>query len=240
MQSRWRVARINRKGKAIAMQGLAAKPTPETVQGWFTRSDGAYLFARWGRPIVPVVFGLEQATLEVVKGAIEAVVLVAGHKMAATDPELGANLLMFFVREWDELAAVAQLEAMLPGIATLCLRLKAGGANQYRLFHHDATGAIKTAFVFLRLDTHLEAVSADALALTQAVLMILLWSDAAFKGSSPLAVLGGRVIVRPEIAAVIRASYDPVLPAVARDASHALRLAARVTQQMGGRSDPQA
>ena len=33
---------------------------------------------------------------------------------------------------------------------------------------------------------------------------------------------------RPEIAGVIRAAYDPVLPAVATDASHALRLAARL------------
>ena len=30
------------------------------------------------------------------------------------------------------------------------------------------------------------------------------------------------------MAAIIRAAYDPVLPAVAADASHALRLAARL------------
>jgi hypothetical protein len=40
--------------------------------------------------------------------------------------------------------------------------------------------------------------------------------------------VGERVILRPEIVAVIRAGYDRVLPAVARDSSHALRLAARV------------
>ena len=32
----------------------------------------------------------------------------------------------------------------------------------------------------------------------------------------------------PEIAAVIRAAYDPVMPAVAQDAAHALRLSARI------------
>ena len=32
----------------------------------------------------------------------------------------------------------------------------------------------------------------------------------------------------PEIADLIRAAYDPVMPAVATDASHALRLSARV------------
>jgi len=34
-------------------------------------------------------------------------------------------------------------------------------------------------------------------------------------------------VLRPEIAAVIRAAYDPVLPAMSQDASHGLRLAAR-------------
>jgi hypothetical protein len=34
--------------------------------------------------------------------------------------------------------------------------------------------------------------------------------------------------LRPEIAAVIRAAYDPVLPVAATDPSHALRLAARM------------
>ena len=48
------------------------------------------------------------------------------------------------------------------------------------------------------------------------------------RGTSPLARVGERVILRPEIGAVIRAGYDPVMPAVARDASHALRLAARL------------
>ena len=37
----------------------------------------------------------------------------------------------------------------------------------------------------------------------------------------------GRVVLRPEIGAVLRAAYDPVMPPVARDPSHALRIAAR-------------
>ena len=44
---------------------------PEAVAALFTRSDGSYLFARWGRPIVPVVFGVTAATLGVVKGALK-------------------------------------------------------------------------------------------------------------------------------------------------------------------------
>ncbi|MEY4872630.1 MAG: hypothetical protein RLZZ563_1960, partial [Pseudomonadota bacterium] len=45
----------------------------DQVEKLFTRGDGTFLCARWGRPIVPVVFGVEDATLAVVKGAFEAV-----------------------------------------------------------------------------------------------------------------------------------------------------------------------
>ena len=50
------------------------------IAKYFIRSDGSYLFARWGRPIVPVVFGVDDATLSVLKGAIEAVVVLADHR----------------------------------------------------------------------------------------------------------------------------------------------------------------
>ena len=58
----------------------------DDVAALFTRKDGAYVFARWGRPIVPVVFGVDDASLAVFKGAIEAVVSLAGHKMAEVVP----------------------------------------------------------------------------------------------------------------------------------------------------------
>jgi hypothetical protein len=41
-------------------------------------------------------------------------------------------------------------------------------------------------------------------------------------------MVGGNAVLRPDIAGVIRAVYDKVMPAVARDPSHALRLAARI------------
>lgn len=201
--------------------------TPEQVQALFTRKDGSYLFARWGRPIVPVVFGVDDATLSVVKGAIEAVVTLAGHKMAETDPELGANLMVFFFRDWAELPQVPNLDRLIPDLGALCDRLAAVGANQYRAFRFDAEGAIKAAFVFLRMDDALARMPAETLALNEAAQVILLWGERAFAEASPLGQAGGAVILRPEIAGVIRASYDRVLPAVARDASHAYRLAAR-------------
>jgi hypothetical protein len=198
------------------------------VAALFTRADGSYLFARWGRPIVPVVFGVDDATLGVVKGAVEAVVALAGHKMAETDPELGANLMIFFLRDWDELRAVPGLDGLVLGLHALLDRLQAAGANQYRVFRFDAAGAIKAAVVFVRMDTHLQGVPAQALALAQAVQVIVLWAEGAFAAAAPLIRLDGVEVLRPAIAAVIRAAYDPVLPAMAQDASHALRLAARI------------
>lgn len=202
--------------------------TPEDVSALFTRADGQYLFARWGRPIVPVVFGVDDATLSVVKGAIEAVVALAGHRMAETDPELGANLMVFFLRDWAELPAVPNLDRLIPDLGPLCARLQRAEANQYRFFRFEDGGAIKAAFVFIRMDAHLSAVPAEVLALSQAVQTILLWSDRAFTGVSPFAQAQGTVILRPDIARLIRAGYDPVLPGVARDAAHAYRLAARI------------
>lgn len=201
---------------------------PDQVRQMFTRADGSYLFARWGRPIVPVVFGVEDATLATVKGAIEAVVTLAGHKMAETDPELGANLMIFFFRDWAELPQVPGLEGLIPDLGPLCARLAAEDAHTYRAFRFDADGAIRACFVFLRMAGPLAQMPAEDLALAQAAQAICLWSDKAFADTSPLAVVQGRVILRPEIAALIRAAYAPVMPAVAQDPSHALRLAARM------------
>lgn len=205
--------------------------TPDEIAALFTRADGAYLFARWGRPIVPVVFGVDDATLAIVKGAIEAVVTLAGHKMAETDAELGANLMVFFLRDWAELPQVPGLDGIVPELGPLCARLAAADANQYRLFRFDPQGAIRASFVFLRMDAALSDLPAEDLALAQMAQVILLWSEKAFAGTSPLASLGGQVVLRPEIAGLIRAGYDPVLPACARDPSHALRLYGRLMTQ---------
>ena len=79
------------------------------------------------------------------------------------------------------------------------------------------------------MDEMMAEIPGDTLCLGQVVQSILLWSDEAFLGSSPLALTGNDVaILKPEIAQVIRASYDPVMPVAADDPSHALRLAARI------------
>lgn len=203
--------------------------TPDQITALFTRSDDSYAFARWGRPIVPVVFGVTEETLSVVKGAAEAVVALAGHKMAETDPELGANLMVFFLRDWSELTDTKDLDRLVPDLGPLVARLQAADANQYRFFRFDPDGAIKACFVFVRMDAHMSELPAETLALGQMVQMILLWSDRAFAEISPLARIGtGALILRPEIGDVIRAAYDPILPNTAQDPSHALRLFARL------------
>lgn len=202
------------------------------VQALFTARDGSYRFARWGRPIVPVVFGVDDRTLSIFKGAVEAVVTLARHRMAETDPELGANLMVFFFRDWEELPQVPNLDRLVPELPALCDRLAKTGANQYRLFRFDAQGAIRAVFVFLRMDAALSEMAAEDLALAQAAEVMLLWGDGAFAKVSPLARTEGGVILRPEIAGLIRAAYDPVLPAASQDPAHGLRLQARL--QAGG------
>ncbi|WP_085865141.1 hypothetical protein [Pseudooctadecabacter jejudonensis] len=200
----------------------------DTIAALFTRSDDTYLCARWGRPLVPVIFGVEDETISLMKGAFEAVCLLANHQMAETDPELGVNVMMFFCRDWDELTAVRDLDRLVPELGPLVTRLIKADANQYRIFRFDDAGAIRACFIFLRMDDQLAQVPAETLALSQAVQSIVLWSDVAFNDSSPLALVDGKAVLRPDIAAVIRGLYDPVMPAVAHDASHALRLAARM------------
>ncbi len=203
--------------------------TPDDIATLFTRKSGEYAFARWGRPIAPVVFGVEDATLGTVKGAVEALCQLAGHEMADTDPELGSNFMWFFFMDWTELQHVPGLDRLVPDLDRLVPRLRAMDANQYRFFRFDEAGAIKACFVFVRMDQHLSAVSAETLALSQVVQSMLLWSDLAFQDWSPLAVAGDTTVLRPDIANLIRAAYDPVMPVAASDPSHALRLAARVT-----------
>jgi len=137
--------------------------------------------------------------------------------------------MVFFVRDWTELTDTPNLDRMVPDLVPLVDRLRATGANQYRIFRFDAAGGIKACFVFLRMDAVLAAMDAETLALGQAVQSLLLWSDTAFTDRSALAQMpDGAVILRPEIGALIRAAHDPILPGCAHDPAHALRLHARL------------
>lgn len=205
-----------------------AELTPGAVEALFTDAGGRYRFARWGRPIAPIVFGVDDKTLATVKGAFEAFAVLTGQVLAETDPELGSNCMVFFFRGWRELLSVRDLELLLPDLPELVDKLDRLGANQYRVFRFDDDGAIKAAFVFLRMDETLRAQPAEDLALSQVAQVMLIWGEGAFSDRSPLAEVGGRVILHPEIAAILRAGYDPVMPQAASDPAHALRLHARI------------
>lgn len=203
---------------------------PEEIEALFTRQDGSYAFARWGRPIAPIVFGVDDATLQTIKGAVEAVVTLAGHQMTDTDPELGSNLMFFFFRDWSELLEVPDLDRMIPGLPELVARLNAADAAHYRAFRFDDQNAIQAGFVFIRIAGDAAKQPAEDLALSQAVQVILMWGDQAFAQTSPLALIPGQknAVLRPEIAGVIAAGYDRMMPLFADDKSHALRLFARL------------
>lgn len=210
--------------------------TPQEVQHHFTHADGSYRFARWVRPIVPVVFGVEDATLAVVKGAIEAMVATVGHQLAETDPEQGANLFLFFLRDWSEIGGIPEMEGLVPGIMAQVPRLEAAGADQYRHFRFEADGAIRACIAFVRMGGPLADLPAADLALALSVQSLLLWSDQAFRDRPALVATAEGAVLRSDIAALLRAAYDPALPAVARDQSHALRLSARTIAHALGNS----
>jgi hypothetical protein len=213
---------------------VMSPPEPEEIARFFSRDDGSYHFARWGRPIVPVIFGVEEQSLPPLKGAIEAVVMAAGHRMAEVDPELGTNLMIFFLKDWEELTALDNLDRILPELGALVPRLIAAQATQYRLFRFDEGGAIRAAFVFLRLTAQTARLPAEEIGLEQAAKMLLDWGPHAFATRSPL-IRGSDAVARlhPHTAGLLQSAYDPVMPESATDPVHALRLFARMSRMEG-------
>lgn len=186
--------------------------TPDQIAALFTRRDGTFLCARWGRPVAPVIFGLADESLDIFRGAIRAGFAHARHSLAETDPEMGANLMLFFVRDWAELGDVPDLDRLTdaPGLPG---RLADADADQYRMFRFDADGSVRACLGFLRMSGALA--DSHPAHLAEAVFMRCALTFARDIAPSPA------------IAALIRAAYDPVLPGAATDPAHALRLSAR-------------
>ena len=203
--------------------------TPEEVEKYFTRNDGSFSFARWGRSVAPVVFGLDDKALSILKGAIEAIMSLTNKQISETDPELGANFMLFFFSDWLELKELPHLNKLVPNMSTLLDKLIDAEANQYRIFRFDEAGAIRACFVFVRMDENLMNVPAQTLMLSQAVQSVLLWSDNAFRNSSPLLVSeDNHTLLKPIVSNLIKVAYDPTLPNASNDNSLAVRMSARV------------
>lgn len=217
-----------------APEAGGAVPDVATIRRLFAGPDGAYRFARWRRPYVPIVFGVDDATLAIVKGAVEALAGIARHPVDETDAEQGANLMFFFVRDWPEVVALAGLDDLVPGIGALAVRLGAEGADIYRHARFEADGAIRAGFVFVRMGGALADEPADLLTLRLVLGQLLLWSDEAFQILPPLVAAPGGAVLNPAMAAVLGAAYDPVLPDSTGQESHALRLHARMAALLGG------
>lgn len=187
--------------------------TPDQIASLFTRDDGSFLCARWGRPVAPVIFGLADESLDIFREAIRAGFAHARHPVTETDPEMGANLMLFFMRDWSELAGIPDLDR-LTGQPDLPSRLAGARADQYRIFRFDRDGGIRACLSFVRMAGALT--DAHPAALAEALMMRSALTFA--RDVTPSA----------ELADLIRAAYDPVLPVAAQDQTHALRLAARM------------
>ena len=195
----------------------------------FTAPDQTYHFARWGRPLAPVVFGVGDESLPHLKDAISMTVGITGAPLAETDPELGANFMWFFCREWDEMTGIPNLDKIVPNFDGTIAALKAQEASRYRTFAFDKDGAIQLCVVMIRVDAATEAMSLQTLGTSETLQSLLTFSENAFDAQSPIAMIKANnlCIVKPEYAAVVRAAYDPALPSSSDDPSHALRVSAR-------------
>lgn len=203
---------------------------PACVQALFTREDGSFQFARWGRAIAPAIIGVDDQGCQIFESAIGTVAKIAGIEVRELDPELGANLLIYLVNDWAELATAPNLLQFIPNLPDLIEALGQRGANQYRVFSVDADKAIRHCIVLLRYDGEMQQVSAQTLAVSQAVQALLMWSPEAFKTESPLALTeDGVCVVKPMHADLMRVAYDPALPGASSDPALALRIAARMT-----------
>lgn len=205
----------------------------------FTSPNQRYHFARWGRPIAPVVFGVGDETLPHLKDAIAMTVGISGGMLAETDPELGANFMWFFCRDWGEMLVIPDLDKLIPNFENLITGLQEQNATRYRSFGFDKDGAIQLCVVLIRVDAATERLSLQTLGTSETFQSLLTFGENAFDMHSPIATIKANnlCIVKPEYAAVVRAAYDPALPAASNDPAHALRVSARAMKLLADIED---
>lgn len=201
----------------------------EEIESLFMESDGTYHFARWSRPIVPIVFGVDDETLIHLKSSIVTTVGITGNKIEETDPELGANFMWFFCQDWSEILSVPDLKELIPNIKNIIEKLQSSPTKSYRIFSFDPEGGIKMCIQLIKVSDETAEMSIQTLATGETFQCLALFSAKAFDNESPIAQISQNnlCIPKPKYAALVRAAYDPILPIVSKDKSHALRLLAR-------------
>lgn len=193
----------------------------------------AFKFARWGCPVAPVILGLDDKGARLFEEAIRAVAEVTGHVVEEIDPEMGANFIICVMQDWAHVLRAPNLPNFLPDLPALIKRLTAAGANRYRVFAFDDQGAIRACITLLRYDEQMREAPVDYIALSEAALGMLIYDDAGVAGDRPVVMAAfdgddARAILSPWHARLLRAAYDPTIPAGLKDPSLALRLAARI------------
>lgn len=195
-----------------------------------------FKFARWGGPISPVVVGLDDKGCKLFEEAIGAVAELAGAKIEEIDPEMGANFMVYVMSDWAHATRAPNLPNFLPDLPALIQRLTEANANRYRVFAFDDAGAIRAAITLLRYDEQMQAAPVDYIALTEAALGMLVYDEAGVAADRPVVMArfeddDARAIMSPWHAMLLRAAYDPAIPAGSKDPALAMRLAARIDVQ---------
>lgn len=201
----------------------------EKIQKLFMH-QGVYKFSRWKEPICPVIFGVNDISLGEIKTAFSEVAALSNNFLSDIDSELGSNFMTFFCYNWEELFSIPNLDKLITNLADLIKSLEAMKSNQYRSFRFSSDGAIRFCILLLKYDRKLASVSVQTLATNQMLQSILLWSPEAFENESPIAYAGKNnyCFIKPFYSALVKASYDKVLPNVSYDSDHSFRLMARV------------
>ena len=206
----------------------------ERIQRLF--GGDAFKFARWGGPISPVVVGLDDKGAQLFQEAIGAVAEVAGAQIEEIDPEMGANFLVYVMSDRAQAKLAPNLPNFLPDIEALTERLTAANANRYRVFAFDDAGAIRAAITLLRYDEQMQAAPVDYIALTEAALGMLVFDEVGVSEDRPVVMAkfedgDARAVMSPWHAMLLKAAYDPAIPAGSKDPTLALCLAARIDVQ---------
>ncbi|MEX2518471.1 MAG: hypothetical protein WD969_03965 [Paracoccaceae bacterium] len=193
-----------------------------------------FKFARWGCAIAPAVIGLDEPGGRLFGEAIKLVANVAGVQMEDIDQEMGANFLIYVMQDWAHASRAPNLPGFLPDLPALIERLQAASANRYRVFAFDDQGAIRAAITLLRYDDQMRAAPVDYIAMTEAALGMLVYDEAGVAADRPVVMTRldedgeARAALSPWHARLLRAAYDPAIPAGSKDPALALRLAARL------------